>query len=241
MFFATNFDPWCHIHMRARRAFTLVELLVVIAIIAILAALLLPVLSMAKEKSYRAQCVNNFKQLAVAIQLYADDHGDQLPGPVWQGFYENYDNQDYKRLSYYIAIYMGLPAAQLTPQSAPLARCPSAARHWTAANSSTPPMALNMPLSYIASVAVTNINSGTVTRPFGYPNSALPFGTSSTNEAPKHLKEIYNPALSWALTDADQENAVRSAAYYFFLPVTPAHGNVRDQLFFDWHVAAAPK
>ena len=224
--------------MNRRRAFTLVELLVVIAIIAILASLLLPVLSMAKEKSYRAQCINNFKQLGASILMYADDHGDQLPGPLWLGFYENYDNVDYKRLSYYIATYMGLPAPQATPQSAPLVRCPSAAHHWTAAAADTPAMALNMPLSYIASVSVTNINSGVVTRPFGYPNSALPYPTSDTNEAPKHLNEIYNPALSWALTDADQQNAARGGVYYPYLPKTPAHGSVRDQLFFDWHVAA---
>lgn len=217
----------------------MVELLVAIAIIAILASLLLTALSMAKEKSYRTQCINNFKQLAIAIQLYADDHGEQLPGPVWQGFYENYDNQDYKRLSYYIATYMALPAPQLTPQAAPLARCPSAARHWTSASSSTPPMSLQMPLSYIASVAVTNINSGVVTRPFGYPYSSPPF--NGTNEAPKRLREISDPSLSWALTDADQQNAVSLAAYYRFLPTSPCHGAIRDQLFFDWHVAAVPK
>jgi prepilin-type processing-associated H-X9-DG protein len=197
-------------------------------------------LSIAKEKGYRTQCVNNFKQLAVAIQLYADDHGDQLPGPVWQGFYEEYDNVDYKRLSYYIATYMGLPGAQATPQDAPLARCPSAARHWTDADSGTDLMALDRPLSYIASVVVTNINSGTVTRPFGYPNSALPYGMQSSNEAPKLLHEIYNPTLSWALTDADQSNAVPAASYYSYLPETPCHGKARNQLFFDWHIAAVP-
>jgi prepilin-type N-terminal cleavage/methylation domain-containing protein len=224
-----------------KSGFTLIELLVVIAIIAILASLLLPVLSAAKEKGYRAQCINNFKQLAVAIQTYADDHGDQLPGPVWQGFYENYDDMDYKRLSYYIAIYIGLPAPQLTAQDNMLARCPSAARHWTSAPANTPPMATGMPLSYIASIQVTNINSGLVTRPFGYPNSALPNSSVNTNEAPKHLKEIYNPSLSWALTDADQQNAVPAASYYSYLPKTPAHGSVRNQLFFDWHIVAVPK
>ena len=225
------------LNMKSKRAFTLVEMLVVIAIIAILAALLLPVLSAAKEKGYRTRCVNNFKQLAIGIQLYADDHGDQLPGPVWQGFWEEYDNADSKRLSFYIATYMGLPAPQITPQDNVLARCPSAARHWTPPDPDTEPMSTSTPVSYIASTTVTNVNSGSVSWPFGYPYAAAPFN-KDTNAAPKHLKDIYNPSLSWALTDADQLNAGYKAAYYKYLPTTPSHGSVRNELFFDWHVTA---
>ena len=61
------------------RAFTLVELLVVIAIIAILAALLLPVLGKAKERSQTAGCLNNMKQLQLCYQMYVDDNNDYLP------------------------------------------------------------------------------------------------------------------------------------------------------------------
>jgi prepilin-type N-terminal cleavage/methylation domain-containing protein/prepilin-type processing-associated H-X9-DG protein len=65
--------------MNFQRAFTLIELLVVIAIIAILAALLLPVLSKAKQKAQGAMCLNNGKQMMTAMFLYTGDNHEFFP------------------------------------------------------------------------------------------------------------------------------------------------------------------
>src|SRR5829696_218742 len=64
---------------RARRAFTLVELLVVIGIIAILIGILLPTVARARESARRASCLSNLRQVGMAMRFYAHDNRDQVP------------------------------------------------------------------------------------------------------------------------------------------------------------------
>lgn len=59
-----------------RRAFTLLEILIVVAIIALLVALLLPVFQQARKKSYELVCTSNLRQFHVAFSLYREDYGE---------------------------------------------------------------------------------------------------------------------------------------------------------------------
>jgi len=70
-----------------RCGFTLIELLVVIAIIAVLIALLLPAVQAAREAARRAQCINNLKQIGLAVHMYEGIQGCFPPasqGPIYQ-------------------------------------------------------------------------------------------------------------------------------------------------------------
>jgi prepilin-type N-terminal cleavage/methylation domain-containing protein/prepilin-type processing-associated H-X9-DG protein len=68
---------------RTQSGFTLIELLVVIAIIAILAAILFPVFAQAREKARSTSCVSNLKQLALGMNMYANDYDETFPQWKW--------------------------------------------------------------------------------------------------------------------------------------------------------------
>src|SRR5271168_2557214 len=91
--------------MNPKRAFTLIELLVVIATIAILAALVLPALSSTKEQGRQTACLNNVRQVSLAIRFYAEDNENCLPVLPNPNPYPNGVGAFYKQL---VKGYLGL-------------------------------------------------------------------------------------------------------------------------------------
>ena len=143
-------------HVKSRRGFTLIELLVVIAIIAVLIALLLPAVQAAREAARRSQCVNNLKQIGLAVANYESTNG-VLP-PTGCGGYTEPGYNDFsmktRLLPYmeqspiynslnqsYFAISKVIPAIQTTAIGTTIATflCPSDANdpNYTVAGSKT--------------------------------------------------------------------------------------------------------
>lgn len=212
----------------AGRGFTLIELLVVIAVIAILAGILLPVLSRAKQKAYQTTCLSNLKQIGVAIDNYANDRDDFLPGPLVAGARASYDITSSQELIFHIAPYLGLPEPRPKTVVAKIFVCPGYAKK-------APDLVSLVGRKVYLLNDDIDPDPAVRTPPFGYPlaPTADPLRMAA-------LEARLGSSDLFAITDVDQAlpSLNPGISWWSDLPNGPVHGRVRNRLFFDWHVEA---
>jgi prepilin-type N-terminal cleavage/methylation domain-containing protein len=169
---------------KAAKGFTLIELLVVIAIIGILAALLLVVLSAAKDKAKRTTCLNNLRQINFGIRMYCDDANDTSPSAQ----VTNLIVRSYRTL---VQDYVGLHGAP-SPQDK-LFACPADTfhYHWNRNGGVvvfSPKGRHEQSFAYYSSYAFNGINNQTTNL------AALTVNGSFPGISGRKLSSVKNPA-----------------------------------------------
>jgi prepilin-type N-terminal cleavage/methylation domain-containing protein/prepilin-type processing-associated H-X9-DG protein len=229
-------------------AFTLVELLTVIAIIGILAAILIPVVGKVRAAGQKSASATKLRQIGVALSSYNADHKGRLPGydPIpWESGGKTYTSYGLNRgasATWYTL--NGVPTTDLVSQLMPYLDfnrkagsgsiqgictsflCPS--------NSSQPTSTSDTKYAANYYLAPTVRTDAGITQ--------YPFGYSSGNKRAVIAAQISNPGKAPALFDLDAAIlTVIGAGVVTYAPDTAVHGTTRNVLYFDGHVAAVNK
>ncbi|EIP98855.1 prepilin-type N-terminal cleavage/methylation domain-containing protein [Opitutaceae bacterium TAV1] len=195
--------------------FTLIELLTVIVIIGILVSILLPVASRVRSSARRTACASNMRQVGMALVAYTMENRDTLPGPLYSGMEANYQtdgSRDHK-LGSYLWSYLGLHKLPGTvDRRAAIYCCPA----WSKSKGAS---------QKFWGIRHSGVKTGGAT-------TKDPFGLAP-NGTPIRWGEIETPSQERVLWDLDQLNWGDTS-----VPEKPIHGEVRNVLWFDWHVKA---
>jgi prepilin-type N-terminal cleavage/methylation domain-containing protein len=202
-----------------RGAFTLVELLVVLAVIAILAALSLGGLSKLGASSDRSKALSNMRQIGTGITLFAADNDGKLPGPLWPGQLAQFDPTRSGRLVRELAPYLGIPTP--TAPKVETLFVPPAYRKAVSASF------LDSARTYVLNMSVRDGDQ-----------ILIPWGNLASPPATQPLKLAAIPSQAWGFSDADALHPrVAGASWAGNTPPKPIHTPQRLAWFFNGSVA----
>ncbi len=228
---------------RGRLAFTLIELLTVIAVIAILASLIIAGVGKVRTTVMKSQGSSNMRQIGAAVLMYSNEHGGYLPGPSGLGLVPYFRNPGETNLSVFIAPYLDVPLD--TPRGengvvmVPAMVCPGAEAVLDQEEGELPP-------PYYVQSYDLDIPRGRIFGAQEYGNSEATTGWMLTR-----IEELGSPASTWMLTNLDQQlptdmptsrsGSVTASGWFSRLPEKPVWGDTRMRLYLDGHVAEVPR
>lgn len=215
---------------RVPRAFTLIELLTVIAIIGILAAILIPVVGKVRESARGSACASNVRQILTGLHLYAVDHGDRFPatqnselevGPFGVP-------QGQNTWHAYIAAYVGLENVPFLP------------RPWVTHSHNQQPTVFNCPATLLDVYPLPGKENAP--RPpqwYSYGlNSDLPgaiTGRDRRSGVTISVGQVVNPSQTMAILETSDWTAAHAREIGIGLAMVP-HGGGSNVGFYDGSV-----
>lgn len=206
-------------------AFTLIEMLVVIAILSILAMLAVYGINQARESAGVTQCMSNLRQVHLALMSYVEDHNGMLPGPLTGAMtpYFKLNNKGEptgNQLAGYLAPYLDVPMPSAAGEGAfnYYMSCPA----------------------HLATMTPAERQSTQITRSYGIPLAGLdyPFGYTQGGTPSAEPKQFLayvsqrSPSATWMLRDDDQLLHPGNAQF----SKEPIHKKGRNHLYFDGSV-----
>jgi len=215
---------------KGEAAFNLIELLITIGILSVLIAIGSTAIKSAMKRADDVRCIANLRQVGVGMAAYCGENSGTLPGPLLPSQGPRYNRVADGPYTAYLANYLfpyldipapqpgALPSLQDARRIAPMFFCPAFAK--ASKN--------NFANSYFMRWKISGLGNMS---PWGSYGTSIP-------QYPIRLTSIPKPMNTWAMSDIDVKSPdLPAVSWSSSLPEAPIHGNRRNALFFDWHVA----